>query len=129
MKIKSRNKVILSFSLSGMTDIVFLLLLFFMLTSTLIAPNALKLLIPQSGQSTEASQDIPEVELAQSGTILVDGTLVSFDQLGPVLNRKLAGKPDPSIKLITAPDVTIKETVKIMNIAARNNYKVVLLKK
>ena len=129
MIIKSRNKVSVSFSTSGITDIVFLLLLFFMITSTLIAPNALKLLIPQAGQSTEVSQDIPEVELAQSGTIMVDGTLVPFDQLGSVLNRKLSGKPDPSIKLITAPDVTVRETVKIMNVAAMNNYKVVLIKK
>jgi biopolymer transport protein ExbD len=117
------------FSLSGMTDIVFLLLLFFMLTSTLIAPNALKLLIPQAGQTSEVIQKIPEVELRQSGVILVDGRLVNFDQLAPVLQQKLANQSDPSFKLITNPEVTVRETVKIMNVAATSNYKVVLLKK
>jgi len=129
MRIKSRNKIKTSFSLSGMTDIVFLLLLFFMLTSTLIAPNALKLLIPQAGQSVDIVQNIPEVELRHSGMILVDGRSVQFEQLGLILNQKLTGQTDPTIRLITAPDVTVKETVKIMNVAAVNNYKVVLLKK
>jgi len=129
MKIKARNKTLSSFSLSGMTDIVFLLLLFFMLTSTLVAPNALKLLIPQAGQSTGEEQRYPEVSLHQSGAIIVDGKSVSFEQLEPVLIRKLSGQADPTIKLITASDVTVRETVKVMNVAARNNYKVVLLKK
>ena len=54
MALSSRNKVSVAFSMSGMTDIVFLLLIFFMLTSTLIAPNALKLLLPQSNNQTQA---------------------------------------------------------------------------
>lgn len=129
MRIKSRNKILVSFSLSGMTDIVFLLLLFFMLTSTLVAPNALKLLLPQAGQTSEVVQQIPEVELQQAGVILVDGRSVNFDKLGNILNQILAGQTDPSFKLITSDEVTVKETVKIMNVAAENNYKVVLIRK
>ena len=128
MKIKSRNKINVSFSMSGMTDIVFLLLLFFMLTSTLLSPNALKLLIPQSVQSEVSELQIPEVELREKGEILVDGINVSFDQLGPALIKKLAGQTDPSIKLITTSEVTVKETVKVMNVAAKNNFKIVLKK-
>lgn len=114
--------------MSGMTDIVFLLLLFFMLTSTLIAPNALKLLIPQQGQSGEISQTFPEVELRNSGIIMVDNVRVNFDQLEAVLYKKLARQKDPTIKLITSSGVTVKETVQVMNVAAKNNYKVVLKK-
>ena len=128
MALKSRNKISVNFSMSGMTDIVFLLLLFFMLTSTLIAPNALKLLIPQQSLTEDTGESIPEVELRPSGIIMVDGTQVSFEQLGPVLNRKLARESDPAVKLITAPGVTVKETVKVMNVAATYNYKVVLKK-
>ncbi len=54
MALKHRNKVNASFSMSSMTDIVFLLLIFFMVTSTLIAPNALKLLLPESNNQTSA---------------------------------------------------------------------------
>ena len=128
MRIKSRNKVNVNFSMSGMTDIVFLLLLFFMLTSTLIAPNALKLLIPQQGQSADVIPSVPEVELRNSGAIMVDGLQVDLVQLGAILNKKLTGQADPAIKLITGSGVTVKETVQVMNIAAAGNYKVVLKK-
>ena len=55
MSLRSRNKISSEFSMSSMTDIVFLLLIFFMVTSTMIAPNALKLLLPSSNNQTQAS--------------------------------------------------------------------------
>jgi len=128
MRIKSRNKVEVNFSMSGMTDIVFLLLLFFMITSTMIAPNALKLLLPQQGQSTGISETVPEVQLRGTGIISIDGRTISIEELGSILNRKLSGKNDPTFKLITASDVTVKETVSVMNVAVKGNYKVVLIK-
>jgi len=54
MALRQRNKIETAFSMASMTDIVFLLLLFFMLTSTLVAPNALKLLLPESNNQTSA---------------------------------------------------------------------------
>ncbi|MCX6225686.1 MAG: biopolymer transporter ExbD, partial [Bacteroidia bacterium] len=48
MAIKTRNKITPEFSMASMTDIVFLLLLFFMISTTMISPNALKLLLPRS---------------------------------------------------------------------------------
>lgn len=128
MIIKSRNKVQVSFSMSGMTDIVFLLLLFFMITSTMIAPNALKLLLPQQGQSSGVTDTVPEVLLKGTGLMSVDGRTVSIEELSNILDRKLTGQSDPTFKLITASDVTVKETVSVMNVAVKNNYKVVLIK-
>ena len=128
MRLRSRNKVNVNFSMSGMTDIVFLLLLFFMLTSTLIAPNALKLLIPQQAQSDDTPATIQEVELKAKGILFLDGQNVNIEQLGTILNQKLANEKDPAIKLITSSGVTVKETVRVMNVAAKNNYKVVLKK-
>jgi biopolymer transport protein ExbD len=128
MRIKTRNKVEVSFSMSGMTDIVFLLLLFFMITSTMIAPNALKLLLPQQGQTAGSSEVIPEVRLMGEGIIYLDGTEVSIGEMESSLKEKLAGKNDPSFKLVTSQDVTVKETVAVMSTAAKNNLKVVLIK-
>jgi len=128
MRIKSRNKVQVSFSMSGMTDIVFLLLLFFMITSTMIAPNALKLLMPQQGQSSSVAETVPEVLLRGTGIISIDGNTVNIEELGSILNRKLSGLSDPTFKLITSQDVTVKETVSVMNVAVKGNYKVVLIK-
>jgi len=128
MRIKTRNKVEVSFSMSGMTDIVFLLLLFFMITSTMIAPNALKLLLPQQGQSIAGQEIIPEVKLLGNGVIFLDGTTVNIEEMENMLTKMLAGQKDPSFKLVTTQDVTLKETVSIMNIAAKRNIKVVLIK-
>ena len=128
MIIKSRNKVQVSFSMSGMTDIVFLLLLFFMITSTMIAPNALKLLLPQQGQSSGVSETVPEVMLKGSGIISIDGRNVNIQELTLILDRKLNGLSDPTFKLTTASDVNVKETVNVMNVAVKGNYKVVLVK-
>jgi len=129
MRIKSRNKVAVSFSMSGMTDIVFLLLLFFMITSTMIAPNALKLLLPQEGQYTGVTETVPEVQLQGTGIITIDGRTVKLEELGSILERKLSGQNDPTFKLITESDVNVKETVNVMNVAVKGNYKVVLIKK
>ena len=128
MRIKSRNKVEVSFSMSGMTDIVFLLLLFFMITSTMIAPNALKLLMPQQGQSTGGTDSTPEVQLRGTGIISIDGKTINLEELQTILQQKLTGQNDPTFKLLTASDVTVKETVNVMNIAVKGNYKVVLIK-
>lgn len=128
MRIKSRNRIQVSFSMSGMTDIVFLLLLFFMITSTMIAPNALKLLLPQRAKEAGITETIPEVSLQSSGIISIDGKTVSINDLATALGQKLTGSADPTFKLITGPDVTVRETVSVMNVAVKGNYKVVLIK-
>lgn len=116
-----------NFAMSGMTDIVFLLLIFFMLTSTLIAPNALKMLLPSRGQVTiQAESKIPTVTIHSSSRITVDGRTVSLDELGTVLESRLTGTPDPTIRVITSPSVSVGDAVKIMNVAAERDYTVVL---
>ena len=116
-----------NFAMSGMTDIVFLLLIFFMLTSTLIAPNALKMLLPSRGQTTvETDSSVPTVTIHPDTRITVDGRTVQFEELGMVLETKLQGDPEPTIKVVTSPSVSVGDAVKIMNVAAERNYTVVL---
>ena len=129
MNLKSKNKISLSFSMSGMTDIVFLLLIFFMLTSTLIAPNALKLLFPQRGQTINVPKEIPVIELQSNGALWLDGESVSMENLEPRLAAKLQNQTDPSVTLICDRNSSVKESVEIMNIAAKNQYKLVLKEK
>ena len=127
MGIRPRNRVLANFAMSGMTDIVFLLLIFFMLTSTLIAPNALKMLLPSPGQVTIQSESrIPTVTIHSSSRITVDGRTVSLSELGMVLEARLQGVPEPTIKVVTSPSVSVGDAVTIMNVAAERNYTVVL---
>ena len=113
--------------MSGMSDIVFLLLIFFMLTSTLIAPNALKLLLPSRGQVTiQTESRIPTVTIHNGSRITVDGRTVSLQELGRVLDARLQGLPEPTIKVVTSPSVSVGDAVKVMNVAAEREYTVVL---
>ena len=127
MALKPRNRVLDNFAMSGMSDIVFLLLIFFMLTSTLIAPNALKMLLPSKGQVTIQSEStIPTVTIHSGSRITVDGRTVSLEQLGTVLESRLEGLAEPTIKVVTSSSVSVGDAVQIMNVAAEMNYTVVL---
>lgn len=127
MALKPRNRVLDNFAMSGMTDIVFLLLIFFMLTSTLIAPNALKMLLPSRGQTVvQTDNSIPTVTIHSASRITLDGRTIAFDELGLVLDNRLQGTPEPTIKIVTSPNVSVGDAVKIMNVAADRDYIVVL---
>ena len=113
--------------MSGMTDIVFLLLIFFMLTSTLIAPNALKMLLPSRGQVTiQTESQVPTITIHNSSRITVDGRTVSVEDLGMVLESRLVGIAEPTIKIVTSASVSVGDAVQVMNVAAERNYTVVL---
>lgn len=129
MALKRRNRVNAAFSMSSMTDIVFLLLIFFMVTSTLIAPNALKLLLPQSNNQT-AAKPITTISITKDLKYYVndDGALkrVSFNEIEPFLQNKYGvGNNDIYISLHADKSVPWDEIVKIMNIARRNRYKMI----
>jgi biopolymer transport protein ExbD len=127
MSLRPRNRVLDNFAMSGMTDIVFLLLIFFMLTSTLIAPNALKMLLPSRGQVTiQGESRIPTVTIYSGSRITVDGIAVSLQELGLILDSKLSGLPDPTVKVVTSPSVSVGDAVRVMNVVAGRDYTVVL---
>lgn len=125
MALKTRNKVNANFSMSSMTDIVFLLLIFFMVTSTLISPNALKLLLPKSSNQT-AAKPITTVSIDKNFNFFIETTPVPFSQLENKLQRKLAREEDPTISLHVDKSVPMEQVVKVMNIAKENKYKLIL---
>lgn len=125
MPLRSRNKVEVNYSVSGMTDIIFLLLLFFMLTSTLINPNALNLMLPRSNSQVPA-KPVTTVSISKDIRFYVDRKLVDIQQVEPVLKGKMDGLKDPVLSINADRSVPIEHIVTIMNIARKNNYKVIL---
>lgn len=115
-----------------MTDIVFLLLIFFLVTSTLINPNALKLLLPKSTNqiSTKATVSVSIKHYPEQGTFTyhINGgaTPVRFDEIEPELQTLLQDSDDPTFSIYADKTVPIEEVVNLMNIAKRNKYKVIL---
>lgn len=128
MALRSRNKVSANFNMSSMTDIVFLLLIFFMLTSTLVSPNALKLLLPNSKAKTLEKQTI-SISITKDIEYYVNENQVSLNSLEQELSILLENDKEPGIILHTDNTVAIEHVVKVMDIAYRNKYKIVLATK
>lgn len=125
MNLRSRNKVSADFSMSSMTDIVFLLLIFFMLTSPAITPEALDLILPKAqGKTTNVSN--LSVSITKDLQVYINNERVSQSALENTLKQKLAGVEDPTIILRAEEGVPIEKAVNVMDIANRNRYKIVL---
>ena len=125
MALRTRNKVTPNFNMSSMTDIVFLLLIFFMLTSTLVSPNALKLLLPNSKSKTLEKQTI-SISIDKDINFYIDENQVDITELETRLINILSSELEPAIILHSDKSVDIEHVVKVMDIAYRNNYKIVL---
>jgi biopolymer transport protein ExbD len=125
MNLKSRSKVSAEFSMSSMTDLVFLLLIFFMLTSTLVTSSALDVILPKSkAQSVNKAQITvtitPELEVS------VNEEVIPVDQVEARILALANGDPESVIILRADESVPTGETVRIMDMAYRNRLKMVL---
>ncbi|MDR0385650.1 MAG: biopolymer transporter ExbD [Prevotellaceae bacterium] len=132
MAIKRTSKVNSGFSMASMTDIVFLLLIFFLVTSTLINPNALRLLLPKSNSQTP---DKPKVSVAikhlgeNKFEFYVKNKLVTIDEIEDKLRLEFAAytnDDDRIVSIFADKTVTVEQLVKILNIASRNKYRPIL---
>ena len=128
MAIKHGSKVDKSFSASSMTDLMFLLLLFLLIATTLINPNALKLMLPKSSnQLKDKAMTTVSVQDAGHGKYRYYVELQDVGSIGGVeraLKARLDGQKDATVSLHC--DKTVDEVVKVMNIAKDNNYKLIL---
>jgi biopolymer transport protein ExbD len=126
MAIRSKNKSNVSYSLSGMTDIVFLLLLFFMLVSTLTAPVAMNIKLPRSENQTMANP-LVTVSVTENLEYIVDETSCSIDQVEALLKQKIGNpKEPPTIRVNADENINMNEIYKILEIAKKNRFKVIL---
>jgi biopolymer transport protein ExbD len=123
MKLKGRNKVSPDFSMSSMTDIVFLLLIFFMLTAN--SPNALDLLLPKAKGKSTNTQNV-SVSIDKNLQYFVNNERINGEYIEIELKKALEGQDNPTIILRAEESVAIKEAVNVMDIANRNSYKVIL---
>ena len=123
MKLKGRNKISPDFSMSSMTDIVFLLLIFFMLTAN--SPNALDLLLPKAKGKSTNTQNV-SVSINANLEYFVNNERINGEYIEIELKKALEGQEKPTIILRAEESVAIREAVNVMDIANRNNYKVIL---
>ncbi|MCF8381881.1 MAG: biopolymer transporter ExbD [Bacteroidales bacterium] len=126
MAIASRNKININFAMSGMTDIVFLLLIFFMIVSTLIVPGVSDVDLPHSNNQTVSSPEL-SVSISKELKYYVDGEEISQDLLESKLIELLAGKTgNPTVRLNADENLAWDQVMQFINIAKRNKLKVIL---
>lgn len=130
MGLKRRSKVDSSFSMASMTDVIFLLLIFFMLSSTVVIPNAIKVTLPQSQKQTSAKPLTRVTIDANLNYFVAVGKdrekQVTFDEITPFLQSSYSQEPEMFVALYADETVPYKEIVKILNIANENKFKMVL---
>lgn len=122
---KTRNKVSTEFNMSSMTDIVFLLLIFFMLTSTMVTTNALDLVLPKAKGKTDSNKST-SVSIDKDLNFFIDKDKVNEADLENQLLVLFATSKDKAIVLRAEKSVPHEKVVKVMEIAYRNQIKMVI---
>ena len=126
MKLRGRNQIRPEFNMSSMTDVVFLLLIFFMIASTLAKQlNTIEVKLPQAEGKSENRSTVA-VTITNANQYFIDSDKVTKRRLENQLISILSSMETPSIVLRTEKKVAIDEVVYVMNIANRNGIKVVL---
>ena len=128
--LQRRAKISPNFSMASMTDVIFLLLIFFMITSTVVSPNAIKVLLPQGKQQTSAkplTRVIIDKDLNYYAAFGNDKEqALALDELTPFLQSCAAKEPEMYVALYADESVPYREIVKVLNIANENHFKMVL---
>lgn len=125
MNIRGRNKITPEFNMSSMTDIVFLLLIFFMLASTLVTTNAIDILLPKAAGKTENKKAV-SVSIKKTFRISLTKGRSAILQLETELISVLKAEQAPTLILRAEKSVPVENVVRVMDIANRNKFKVIL---
>lgn len=130
MALKRRTRISAAFSMASMTDIIFLLLIFFMITSTMVSPNAIKVLLPQGKQQTSAkplTRVIIDKDLNYYAGFGNEAEMpLSLEELPEFLKECAQREPDMYVALYADESVPYREIVRVLNVANENQYKMVL---
>jgi biopolymer transport protein ExbD len=126
MNIKRNKRFKPEVSTSSLNDIMFFLLLFFLIVSTLANPNVIKLLLP----SAKASQNIAKQQITISVTedklYYIDNKQVTIDQIESILQSRIRNIQEPTVVLRFAYDLKVQDLVDILEIGTRLKVKMVL---
>lgn len=128
MNLRSRNKVNATFSMSSMTDLVFLLLIFFIILSTMVTPYSLPVDLPVSKNRSESKQNVA-LRIDADLNYSVNNQIVNPLDLENEIANKMSGADRPSIVMHVDQRVPTGETVKILDMAKRNSWRIVLATK
>ena len=126
MKIGRRNQFHAEVSTSSLNDIMFFLLLFFLIISTITNPNVIKVLLPRSQASQALTKQPVTVTVTEDKRYFINQRLIPFDQLEPELLKSLEGMSEPTVVLRLTNSLSVQDMVDVMQIGAKHKVKMVL---
>jgi len=131
MGLKQRFNIEPNFSMASMTDVIFLLLIFFMITSTIVVPNSIKVLLPKSQQQAQA-KPLTRVTIDKNLNFYVANgneteRQVPFEAITPFLKSAYSADPNIFVALYADEEVPYREIVRVLDIANQNKFKMVLM--
>ena len=122
MELKRRNRVNAEFSMASMTDIIFLLLIFFMITSSAISQSAIEVKLPKADASNPTAQDPSTVTIKEDGKYFVNDKEIPKDQLENQLVNALKGEKNPTFTIRADGNTKHKDVVFVMGIAETYHF-------
>ena len=126
MKLKRRHKIRAEVATASLNDIMFFLLLFFLIIATVVNPNVIKILLPKSDSNQTLSKKQISLTITADKTYFLDKEPVSFQQLEPKLMEATKGITDPTVVLRLDRNLTMQDLVDVMSLGSRLKIKMVL---
>jgi biopolymer transport protein ExbD len=126
MKIRRNRHFKPEVSTSSLNDIMFFLLLFFLIVSTLSNPNVIKLLLPTSRAAQNINKQQITISVTKDKKYYIDNSLVSFGEIEPLLKTRISTIQEPTVILRLEYDLTVQDLVDILEIGTRLNVKMVM---
>ena len=126
MNFRRRNRLVGEVYTASLNDIMFFLLLFFLITSTLATPNVLKLLLPSAKSSSQSVKHPLTISVTADLQYAINNTPVPADQLEAAIEQAIKGQPDPTALLKVHKTVQVQNLVDLLDIGNRKKVKMVL---
>jgi biopolymer transport protein ExbD len=113
-------------STSSLNDIMFFLLLFFLIVSTLANPNVIKVLLPNSKASQNINKQQVSLTVTDDKRYFINQKEVTFDQLEQSLKNEISGIENPTIVLRFSKTLNVQDLVDVLELGVRLNLKMVM---
>lgn len=121
MELKRKNKVSAEFSMASMTDIIFLLLIFFMITSSAISQSSIEVKLPQANSFSSITEDPTVVTISKEGLYYIGDSEITREKLEKKLVEQLKGKEHPAFTIRADESTKHKDVVFVMEIAEKHH--------
>lgn len=126
MALRPSNKRNPNFNMSSLTDIIFLLLIFFMLTSNFVTPNGVDLVLPSSNSQALVATEPISVSINNEEVYKINDEEVAFEQLEPQLQTLISTLEAPTIVLYMDKSIAVEKAIEVMNVAKNLQVKMIL---